>query len=217
MKSKLSYASKLINIQSKIPDDILSLLKKESNYILKNEDQTIKYNKHLAGNIEKEFSLEKYKKILEPIIYKLAYEFIEHSDDDNCLCDKDANLYLKDIWINFQKKYEFNPLHDHSGIFSFVLWIQIPYDLEEELNLANSKNSRVPSNSLFEFVFADFMGKVGTSRIYVDKSYEGTIMLFPSSINHLVYPFYTSDEYRISISGNLIWSGKRKNNVINYQ
>ena len=218
MESQLSYASKLINIQSKIPDDILSLLKKESNYTLKNEDQTIKYNKHLAGNIEKEFSLEKYRKILEPIIYKLAYEFIEHSDDDNFLFGKDANLYLKDIWINFQKKYEFNPLHDHSGIFSFVLWIQIPYDLEEELNLANSKNSRAPSNSLFEFVFADFMGKVGTSRIYVDKSYEGTIMLFPSSINHLVYPFYTSDEYRISISGNLIWSGKRKkNNIINYQ
>ena len=28
MESQLSYASKLINIQSKIPDDILSLLKK---------------------------------------------------------------------------------------------------------------------------------------------------------------------------------------------
>ena len=30
--------SEITNIQFRIPDDILSLLKKESNYILKNED-----------------------------------------------------------------------------------------------------------------------------------------------------------------------------------
>ena len=37
----------------------------------------------------------------------------------------------------------------------------------------------------------------------IDKAWEGTMILFPSSLNHNVYPFYTSDDYRISISGNL--------------
>ena len=27
--------------------------------------------------------------------------------------------------------------------------------------------------------------------------------MFPSYLNHMVYPFYTSDEYRISMSGNI--------------
>ena len=200
--------SEITNIQFRIPDDILSLLKKESNYILKNEDQFKKYNKDLAGNIEKEYSLEKYRKILEPIVYKLADKFIENSKNN-------LNWYLKDMWINFQKKYEFNPVHNHGGELSFVLWIQIPYDLKEELNLINSQNSNSPRNSLFEFVFTDIMGQVITSQIAVDKSYEGKIMMFSSRLFHTVYPFYTSDEYRISISGNLI--RQRKSNVINYQ
>jgi hypothetical protein len=39
--------------------------------------------------------------------------------------------------------------------------------------------------------------------MYVDKEWEGKIALFPAKLNHLVYPFYTSDEPRISISGNI--------------
>jgi len=29
------------------------------------------------------------------------------------------------------------------------------------------------------------------------------MIIFPSIIQHGVYPFYTSDEYRISVSGNI--------------
>jgi hypothetical protein len=41
------------------------------------------------------------------------------------------------------------------------------------------------------------------------------MIMFPSSLNHMVSPFYTSDEYRISISGNLIVSSKK--NTFSYQ
>ena len=32
---------------------------------------------------------------------------------------------------------------------------------------------------------------------------KGTMLFFPSSLSHTVYPFYTSDKERISISGNI--------------
>ena len=38
---------------------------------------------------------------------------------------------------------------------------------------------------------------------YLDSQYENTICVFPSILNHAVFPFYTSDEYRISVSGNI--------------
>ncbi|BCU96073.1 MAG: hypothetical protein CM15mV11_1480 [Caudoviricetes sp.] len=39
--------------------------------------------------------------------------------------------------------------------------------------------------------------------IPLDKNYEWKMVLFPSRMYHGVNPFYTSDEYRVSISGNL--------------
>ena len=37
----------------------------------------------------------------------------------------------------------------------------------------------------------------------VDKTWEGMMLMFPSKLHHSVYPFYTSDEKRISVSGNI--------------
>lgn len=76
-------------------------------------------------------------------------------------------------------------------------------------------DSNTPSNSLFEFVCTDFMGKISQNKISVDKSYEGCIIMFPSSLFHTVYPFYTSDDYRISIAGNLVATTPKS--IISYQ
>ena len=40
----------------------------------------------------------------------------------------------------------------------------------------------------------------------VDKSFEGKILMFPSYMQHQVFPFYTSDDYRITISGNAFFN-----------
>jgi len=41
-------------------------------------------------------------------------------------------------------------------------------------------------------------------RLFLDKSWEGTIIVFPAKMLHCVYPFYTSDGTRISLSGNVL-------------
>ena len=55
----------------------------------------------------------------------------------------------------------------------------------------------------FSFLFSGHDGRVLTEDLPVDNKYEGKMALFPASLNHQVYPFYTSDEYRITISGNI--------------
>ena len=34
-------------------------------------------------------------------------------------------------WVNYQKQNEFNPIHNHAGVYSFVIWMKIPYDFKK--------------------------------------------------------------------------------------
>ena len=203
MTTEPFYRVSLTYVKSKIPDSVLEQLKGEAKNILDNPNQYPKFNHRLAGVIEKEYLSIKSKIILEPYLIDLANEFHKYwnqwSDDSGNL----PRWNIDNVWMNFQKKYEYNPLHNHTGNLSFVLWVQVPYELEDELSLPNCINSNTPANSLFQFVYTNLEGEIVVDKINVDKSYEGTIVIFPSSMYHMVYPFYTSDDHRISISGNL--------------
>ena len=58
-----------------------------------------------------------------------------------------------------------------------------------------------PSLSTVGHVFP--VDPVESHIITLDHTYEGTILIFPAWLQHMVTPFYTSDDYRISVSGNL--------------
>jgi hypothetical protein len=169
----------------------------------------------LAGNIEEEYKLStKSSHLIEDFSIEVAkgyFQVIEDEqlnpvkkfDHDSDFFEKEVNYELESLWINLQKKYEFNPRHSHAGDYSFVIWMRIPYDLTNELNHKNCKNSNESLNSLFEFQFISPDGEMETLPLFIDKTWEGTMVMFPSWLNHSVYPFYTSDDYRISISGNI--------------
>jgi hypothetical protein len=57
---------------------------------------------------------------------------------------------------------------------------------------------------MFSFMYTNVFGEIRESVQAIDSSFEGEIFLFPASFMHQVYPFTTSDDYRISISGNII-------------
>ena len=111
---------------------------------------------------------------------------------------------VQELWVNFQKKHEFNPFHSHSGALSFVLWIKIPYKYEDECNTPNTQNlGNQPCSGAFSFYYTSVLGSVSHYDYLLDPSWEGTLLVFPAVLSHQVYPFYTSDEERISISGNI--------------
>ena len=103
-----------------------------------------------------------------------------------------------DLWVNYQKKGDHLTLHTHEGLLSWVLWVKIPYEIKDEL-----KTGPESSTSCFVFNYNDFDGRQRTSKVSVSKKDQGILMMFPSQLQHIVYPFYTSEEERISISGNI--------------
>ena len=128
--------------------------------------------------------------------------------ESNQFLDEDREIVIDTSWVNFQKKYEFNPPHIHSGLFSWIIFVKIPYDLKNEENYFLSDHLTQTSKLNFLYpkpIFHGGRGDVGHTVLNVDKSYEGKILVFPAELMHSVNPFYTSDEYRITVSGNVIF------------
>jgi hypothetical protein len=113
-----------------------------------------------------------------------------------------AQLALERIWVNLQRAGEFLPLHNHSGLYSFVIWTSVPYSMSDEKD--NTANPDLIKNRTanFEFVYTDALGKVNNYPIPVDRSLEGKICIFPAELQHQVYPFYSSTGVRVSVAGN---------------
>ena len=172
-------------------------------------------NHRLVGHLKKEFEVPKHLRsnnIKNYLIWAAGVSMINDpqykryfnrgSTDFSKILDADL------FWVNYQKKHEFNPIHNHVGIISWVVWNKIPYDIEEEMKVfpdIGPGNAEIkPSlTSSFNFVFEAGLGNIGQTPILVDKKMENYICMFPSYLNHLVYPFYTSDDYRVSFSGNI--------------
>jgi hypothetical protein len=191
-------------IAIQLSEDAISPIKEEINLIRENFDTSTKHNPNLAGNISKEFTLIKSAKYIERLIlpYILDYDKEFNLLQDYNFLSKSCPIILETAWVNFQKKYEFNPVHNHTGIMSFVIWINIPYNLKEEMTNAPGATSNKNVPGAFEFQYTSTLGNVCAHTIHVDKSLENALIVFPAKLCHTVYPFYTSDDYRISVSGN---------------
>ncbi len=219
-----NFYNQLLYVETKISSSDLKELKNKAKDCLENQNNFKNANNTLAGNIEKEFILtQSFEEILFPYSSLLADEYENlnnkiRSKLINQIPKKQVSSWTSTgSWINFQKKHEFNPRHIHTGNYSFVLWIQIPYDLEEELKLANCVNTKLKHNSLFCFSYLNKFGNTVDNPLPIDKTWEGTMILFPSNLEHQVYPFFTSDDYRISISGNLIEKTLEPKKTFSYQ
>jgi hypothetical protein len=190
--------------QYKFTDEQLLPIRKEIDSIKTGLTNHVPANSTLAGNIEKEYYLKETHAYLEYLVLPLiaGYESVFNYAPFINIMEKSYPVELDKPWVNFQKKGEFNPNHNHSGIYSFVLYINVPYMIEYEMKNKSGllSNRNVPAH--FEFTFNNTLGLIDTNAIPVDKTYENTILIFPSRMVHCVYPFYTSDDYRISISGN---------------
>ena len=112
---------------------------------------------------------------------------------------------LSSFWSNYQYKHEFNPFHLHDGIYSFAIWLQIPYNWEGQTQLplfnGTKKNDVMAGNFVFEFT--DMFGRILAETFRLGPYSEGTMVFFPARLRHAVYPFYNTDQPRISISGNI--------------
>jgi hypothetical protein len=191
-----------------LPVNLFNTLKQQIEILKGKKNQQQK----LAGNIEEEWSLYDAVPLFENYIlslinkHEIHLNFFESERKKFINKNNIPSLKLMDFWVNFQKKHEFNPMHSHSGLFSFIIFVKIPYELQDELKKGPGKFSNANFASCLQFYVANSTGRISDITVFVDKSYEGGIYFFNAETMHSVYPFYTSDEYRITVSGNIGWS-----------
>tara|TARA_B100000131_G_scaffold13012_1_gene13453 strand:+ start:805 stop:1482 length:678 start_codon:yes stop_codon:yes gene_type:complete len=167
----------------------------------------------LVGNISESYALEDENNYFQnEVIRPLATAYYQMSGNKHpmknyheVLRPEDYTLDLSTFWFNNQKKGEFNPYHDHGGVYSFVIWLKIPYDCSEEKKLDQFKGTKEVDikAGCFEFEYYDIFGRISEYKFNLNPNFENTILFFPSMFRHCVYPFYSSDEIRVSVSGNL--------------
>ena len=122
--------------------------------------------------------------------------------------DDTFNMLLDQWWVNKQKQGEFNPIHNHSGLFSFVVWMHEPVENAEQNKQENAKTSNRPCHHEFCFHYSTMTSHLTHTAYPLGKELEGTMLLFPSELFHSVNPFFNNDGIRISIAGNIGVKGR---------
>tara|TARA_B100000902_G_C27073889_1_gene795406 strand:- start:84 stop:758 length:675 start_codon:yes stop_codon:yes gene_type:complete len=172
-------------------------------------EDKVNANKNLAGNIEESLYLKDVDNYFwNNHLEKMCVDYLKQ----NFYCTSFRNtftnaftekLVMREFWVNFSKQTEFNPIHNHGGAMSFVIWMQIPTRSKEQHNLPISKNTTNPASSDFQFLYTDILGHISPMTFEMDPEINGSLVLFPATLCHQVYPFFECDDYRVSISGNI--------------
>lgn len=196
-----------------LPDQIYSEVKGKVNNFSNSYKENV--GKYLAGQIDEEYnfpipnSFDNWLKGYINLFQEKSNYFQKFTSLKSSVATPTPSISLAsgDTWINYQYKYEYNPPHIHSGILSWVLWYQIPYLIKNEQSQGPGKNKlknthSTSSNGIFQFQYVEG-GNIAQENLFVDKTWEKLVVLFPADLNHTVYPFYTSDEARITIAGNV--------------
>ena len=143
-------------LEIKLSTEVLTYLNK----LIKNRKEN--YNKELAGNIDESCVLKDeddwfFNTVLVNCITEYIKYFREKGSVPNILTE-DCKYVLSNLWVNYQKKHEFNPLHNHAGVFSFTIWMHIPTSYKKESSLKFVKHANYKPVGSFEFVGVNSLG-----------------------------------------------------------
>ena len=190
-------------VSASFSDEELAPIKKEIQTIRNNFENFSKVDNQLSGNIV-EYQLIDSRNCISELLLPYVKLYNDHYNYLNSIhiLTESCPVVLDKCWVNFQKKHDFNPNHNHTGVMSFVFWIDIPYTTEEEQIVGPKKYGNFNVSGQFEFQYINSIGNISSYNIKTDKSYNNKMILFPSKMVHCAYPFYSSDEFRISVAGN---------------
>jgi len=178
---------------------------KMPNYIIKRlltDGKKLKetYNHRLAGHLDNQFL---YSNKTQNWFYKEIQPILNAYRDGHCkyhgIDNLPVELSFDDLWINYMKAGDFNPIHTHGGDYSFVLFVDVPKKLTQE-QIDYEGTSAKPGMLMFEFT-QQARPKWATTGTIVQPQ-PGDFFMFPALLQHWVAPF-KSKITRVSVSGNL--------------
>ena len=202
---------------NKFTRDDLEFLYRQVDLIRNNFGSAVPANEELIGHIDHEYFLpEQCRQQLETLVLPMVGAYLQEYPIYNraklSVLSDGAPIFLRDAWVNFQKKYEYNPVHDHGvdtimGI-SFTTWTKIPKQIAdgEEYKASALYNSSGVADGYLQFHFGQ-TGIRGLEELRPPfsktvKPEVGKLYMFPSWCQHCVYPFEGKGERR-TVAGNL--------------
>ena len=162
----------------------------------------------LAGRIKKQTHLDKViSDTTKNVILNHCKNFFEQTSGGQEL--PMSAMTLDSIWSNIQEAREYNPIHQHTGNFSFVIYTRNDLeDLSVEEIQDNEYDNKVvdydnqkPLAGMIELFYGEGNWMNWTSFTHIPK--RGDILIFPSWLRHTVYAHYEAGKIRISVAGNV--------------
>jgi len=171
-------------LESTISNELLIELKNQCKKLIKKNKN--KMNSLLTGNKPPHIFLDNPIKLFDHLSKMIeAYEKTTNYSKSFSLLTVNANLAFTDPWVNVMADDQYISNHIHDGIYAFSCWVDIPY------------------KTIFEFSYSNIIGQHWREQFTIDKSYEGKIFLFPSSLVHCTYTLEKSNKKRLCVSGNV--------------
>jgi len=162
----------------------------------------------LAGRIKKQTHLDEViSDTTRNVILNHCKNFFEQTSGGQEL--PMSAMTLDSIWSNIQEAREYNPIHQHTGNFSFVIYtrndledlsVEEIQDNEYDNKVVDYDNQR-PLAGMIELFYGEGNWMNWTSFQHIPK--RGDILIFPSWLRHTVYAHYESGKIRISVAGNV--------------
>lgn len=190
-------------VLAEVPDDLRSVISSAIEQAVADGDSIAD---RLAGHITRELAVpnlahdDGFNEFIQTMIVTFHEQYPRYVEMTRVTVD-DARPVLTAPWVNIQEPHDFNPTHLHSGLFSYVVWVQIPFKREEENGTYRTFFGPSQSGD-FVFSFTDSTGIIVTEPLGVDASWNWQAALFPARIAHSVNP-YTSDGVRVTLAGNV--------------
>lgn len=193
-------------LKSELPDDLVKEFLDDLNTIRSSPEKTQghKFGHRLAGNLYRELLVShpvmlKWKqKFFDPLIFHYATSHYKHK--------KVKQVIVTASWHNIQKSGDFNPNHTHTHFedrhvspdISTVGYLKLPKSMKDY------KHSKEHHSVGGMIEFTEGTEDMFTNANYLVEPITKDFYIFPSSLRHAVYPFYSDSETdeRISFSFN---------------
>jgi len=158
-------------------------------FTIKAEKYLLQYLDRFLFTITKAFGPEQVTRLVEKPNFAMENRQLTGGHD--------GKIALDTMWINYQKKHDYNPPHTHKGVLSFVIFCKVPQKIFEEPAVSNTKDQ-----GKIIFQHGESMTRL-MGNLFPVTPYERLMFMFPAQLNHFVPSFWT-DETRVSVSGNFI-------------
>ena len=185
-------------VRNSVPESAITQL---TQWIDSIDESTTTINHSHVGTIAREYEItsEPVKAELSNILAPMVQQYV----NDMHFTIQPRAVGLTTAWCNLQQSGEYFAAHTHTGLFSFALWIRVPFTQADERAWREARGKSGRETASFQFHYTDALGRITPNVLEVDSSWEREIVVFPGEMMHSVTPYYSTDDVRIVVSGNI--------------